>query len=45
MKGLTAKEEELFYDHYLLDVLPNHTFEMNNDYLLSLKVGQLTLDR
>ncbi len=43
--AITAKEEELFYDHYLLDVLPNHTFEMNNDYLLSLKVGQLTLDR
>ncbi len=43
--AISAKEEEVFYEYYVDNILPNHSFVINNDYLLSLSVGNLTLDR
>ena len=43
--AIDEEKQEAFHKYYQENIQPNHTYKVNQDYLMSLRMGQLTLDR
>ena len=42
-EAIKAKEEELFSAEYTNNIMPNHSFDLNNNTISNLRMGRITL--
>jgi hypothetical protein len=41
--AIKEKEEEAFSEEYMNNILPKHSFELNNKAISNLRMGRITL--